>query len=201
MATKTKNNGNTSRRNAIKSGIALGASFSLNRIHAFGGFEKEKSEEGSDLSEKTKKLMTAFNLKYPIFQAAPGGEKLAITLANAGAMGALSLTWASPGDTFELVTKMKAATKGNFYGNYVLNFEPKSLDKALEAGIPCVQFSWAYPAKQSSQKLKKQMQSWASRLQVKRMPKQPWSITPIFLYVRVWRRADMYKQMSHFWIH
>jgi nitronate monooxygenase len=154
MAMKTKNNGNTSRRNVIKSSIALGAAFSLNHIKAFGGFEKEKSEESADLSEKTKKLMKLFNLKYPIFQAAPGGEKLAITLANAGAVGALSMTWASPEDTFELVTKMKAATKGSFYGNYVLHFEPKSLDKALEAGIPCVQFSWGIPSKAIVTKIK-----------------------------------------------
>jgi len=154
MATKTKNDGNTPRRNFIKNGIALGAAFSLNHINAFGGFEKEKNKESSDLSEKTKKLMALFNLKYPIFQAAPGGEKLAITLANAGAMGALSMTWASPEDTFDLVKKMKAATKGSFYGNYVLHFEPKSLDKALEAGMPCVQFSWGIPSKAIVAKIK-----------------------------------------------
>ena len=154
MATKTKDDGNTPRRNFLKSGIVLGAAFSLNHKNAFGDLAKEKSVENSDLSEKTKKLMTIFNLKYPIFQAAPGGEKLAITLANAGAMGALSLTRAAPEETFELVTKMKAATKGSFYGNYILHFEPKSLDKALEAGIPCVQFSWGIPSKAIVTKIK-----------------------------------------------
>ena len=154
MATKTKNDGSSPRRNFLKSGIALGTAFSLNQKKAFADLEKEKSVENSDLSEKTKKLMTVFNLKYPIFQAAPGGEKLAITLANAGAMGALSLTRATPEEAFALVTRMKAATKGSFYGNYILHFEPKSLDKALEAGIPCVQFSWGIPSKAIVTKIK-----------------------------------------------
>ena len=65
MATKTKNDGNTPRRNFLNSGIALGANFSLKHKNPFGDLAKEKSVENSDLSEKTKKLMTIFNLKYP----------------------------------------------------------------------------------------------------------------------------------------
>jgi len=154
MNAKINDDENTPRRNFIKSSIALGVGFSFNHINALAGVEKESSEENSDLSERAKQLLALFNLKYPIFQAAPGGELLATTLANAGAMGALSMTNTSSEDVFEMVKRTRAATKGSFYGNYILHFEVKSLDKALEAGIPCVQFSWGIPSKTMVSKIK-----------------------------------------------
>lgn len=147
MAMKISNDENNSRRSFIKNGVGIGLSLSLGSTNVYAGTKQETLLESADLSDRAKKLMALFGLKYPIFQAAPGGEALALALAKAGAMGALSLTSASPDEAFQIVTRMKAATKGSFYGNYILSFEPKSLDKALEAGIPAVQFSWGIPTK------------------------------------------------------
>ena len=76
--------------------------------------------------------MDKFNLKYPIFQAAPGGEELAIAIANAGGMGALSLGWHSPEDAYSMVKRVDQKTDGNYYANYVLHVGTASLDKTLE---------------------------------------------------------------------
>lgn len=154
MQIKTTKDGNNQRRSFIKSALTLGVAFSLEDINKLTAFSKENNITSSKLNDGAKKLMTLFNLKYPIFQAAPGGETLATTLANAGAMGALSMTNTSPEDAFEMVKRTRTATSGSFYGNYVLHFEVKSLDKALEAGIPCVQFSWGIPNKTMVSKIK-----------------------------------------------
>ena len=142
MATKTVDHENSSRRGFIKQGLTLGVGASLS------GFISSPAVGQSPvgmISERSKKLMTLFNLKYPIFQAAPGGEELAIAVSNAGAMGAIQLSWASPEEGYKMVTRIKAATKGSFYVNYILNFKPESLDKALEAGASIVEFSWGMP--------------------------------------------------------
>lgn len=142
---RDKNKTNASRRNFLKtSSIAT-----LGLTTAFGASSKEseatEKKEPGVLNESSKKLLALFNLKYPIFQAAPGGEDLAITIANAGGMGALSLGWYSPEESHEMVLKVKNATKGNFYANYVLHLGTDSLDKALEAGCRTIQFSWGIP--------------------------------------------------------
>ncbi len=154
MPKKSKVDDNTQRRGFIKSVLTLGAAFSLQNVNSFAVCGKEKNNESPELTDGAKKIMALFNLKYPIFQAAPGGETLASTLANAGAMGALSLTNTSSEDAFEMVKRTRIATKGSFYGNYILHFEVKSLDRALEAGIPCVQFSWGIPSKTIVSKIK-----------------------------------------------
>lgn len=97
------------------------------------------------MSEKSRALMARFGLKYPIFQAAPGGEALAVAVAEAGAMGAVSLTWDTPEHAAEVIARMNRATNGNYYANFVLHFEPTMLDAALQAGCPIVQFSWGIP--------------------------------------------------------
>jgi nitronate monooxygenase len=45
------------------------------------------------------------------------------------------------------VNKVRSATQKLFAVNYVLTFEPRSLQAALEAGAPVVQFSWGMPGK------------------------------------------------------
>jgi nitronate monooxygenase len=149
MTTNTNDNENTSRRGFIKKGLTLGVGATLTGLNA------ESVEPAIEIDdERPKKLMNVFDLKYPIFQAAPGGEELCIAIANAGAMGAISLTWSSPEDGFNTVKKIKAATKGSFYTNYILHFEPQSLDKALEAGASIVQFSWGIPNKEIVSKIR-----------------------------------------------
>lgn len=108
--------------------------------------QSKDSRSQDDLNVRAKAFMEMFGLDYPIVQAAPGGERLANAIANAGAMGALQLSWATPEDGYDTVSRMLASTRGNFYANYVLHAKPVSLDKVLEAGCPTVQFSWGLPS-------------------------------------------------------
>ncbi len=144
MTTKTSANENPSRRNFIKNGLALSVGATVSGINHKAIVEQMEIEVSNGNSQKLKAL---FDLKYPIFQAAPGGEELCIAVTNAGAMGAIQLSWSSPEESFDMVKRIKAATKGSFYANYILHFEPKSLDNALEAGVPVVEFSFGIPNK------------------------------------------------------
>lgn len=99
------------------------------------------------LSENSRLLLDQFNLEYPIFQAAPGGEELAIAVSNSGGMGAVGLSWDSEKHAVATVKRMCEATNGNYYANYVLHFEPETLNKVLDAGCRIIQFSWGIPSK------------------------------------------------------
>jgi nitronate monooxygenase len=135
-----------SRRSFLVKGGALSIGIPGASIAAVDQQTDERHTRGAGiLSDSSRILLDRFGLKYPIFQAAPGGEALAIAVADAGGMGAISLTWDTPEQAFDLVTRMNEATNGNYYANIVLHFEPKTLDKALEAGCPVIQFSWGIP--------------------------------------------------------
>lgn len=98
-----------------------------------------------------------FNLKYPIIQAptdGPATSALAIAVSNAGALGALPLTWVSPDLAYKRVMEVRSKTSGSFFAGYVLNFPTTSLDKAIEAGIQIVQFSWGLPDRELVKKLR-----------------------------------------------
>ena len=89
--------------------------------------------------------MRDFGLRVPIVQAPTGsiaGPELAIAVANAGAMGALALTWTAPDDAARLITEVRAGTSGPFLVNFALAFPPNAFDAALDAGVPIVTFSW-----------------------------------------------------------
>lgn len=150
-----QNQNKSSRRDFLKksslAGIGLSATFLSSCINAQA---KEEKMETGVLNEVSKKLMSRFNLRYPLFQAAPGGEALATAVANAGGMGAISLTWSEPNDAYEMVVRLKEATQGNFYCNYVLHLGTRSLDRALEAGCPAVQFSWGIPTTEMVRKIR-----------------------------------------------
>ena len=142
----SKNTPELSRRSFLKSSVVAGVSVAASSVTAVSEEREDVSEnQNSALSANSRALLSRFNLKYPIFQAAPGGEDLAIAVCNNGAMGAISLTWSTPDDSFALVRKMNEATEGNYYANFVLHFDPVSLDKAIEAGCPNFQFSWGIP--------------------------------------------------------
>jgi nitronate monooxygenase len=101
---------------------------------------------------RAKALMALFNLKYPIFEAAHGNatrSELAIAVSNAGAMGALTLTGRPADTTRTVVSQVRAGTKGPFLVNYILNWEPATLEVALDAGAPVVHFSWGMPTSTS----------------------------------------------------
>jgi Nitronate monooxygenase len=89
---------------------------------------------------RAKALMETFGLKYPIFEAPHGNQtctELCIAVANAGAMGALAAFIFDSEDTArKVVTKVRSATKGNFFVNFVLQFEPTALQAVLDAGAP-----------------------------------------------------------------
>lgn len=113
------------------------------------------AQDKGELNEQSKKLLRDFGLRYPIIQAAPGGVDLAIAVANAGGLGAVSLSWSSPDVAAKTVTRMNTETKGNYYANFVLHFPPASLDAALAAGCPIVQFSWGLPTEEMVSKIRK----------------------------------------------
>lgn len=136
------------RRNFIKKSAALSIGISATTMSVAGAQTDEQTHKGrGTLTKKSQELLDRFDLKYPIFQAAPGGEELAVAVANSGGMGAVALSWDTNEQAAAIVTRLNKATKGNYYANYVLHFEPESLDKVLEAGCPIVQFSWGIPGK------------------------------------------------------
>jgi NAD(P)H-dependent flavin oxidoreductase YrpB (nitropropane dioxygenase family) len=104
-------------------------------------------------TQRSKELMALFGLKYPIFEAPHGprntSPELAIAVSKAGAMGALALTYHTPDSARDAVSKVRSATKGAFFINYILAFPfadaAASLQAALDAGAPVVQFSWGLP--------------------------------------------------------
>jgi nitronate monooxygenase len=151
MITKNSNGKDSSRRNFIRNTVAIGAGIAVGSLGSTSVLAQQSDTIAGSLSDKTKKFMALFDLKYPIVQAptaGPAGEALAIAVANAGAMGCLPLSWDSAEDVLQHVSKVKAATKGSIFVNYVLSFPPDTLDKALEAGTSIVQFSWGMPGKE-----------------------------------------------------
>jgi nitronate monooxygenase len=146
MTTWTFNAENSSRRDFIRKGLTLGVGATLSSLNT----NNAQGQSLANNTEKSKKLMALFNLKYPIFQAAPGGEKLAIAIANTGGMGAIGLN-------AESVERVKASTRGSFYCNFILSWgdpNPESLDKVLEAGPTAIEFSWGIPSKETVSKIK-----------------------------------------------
>jgi nitronate monooxygenase len=143
------------RREFVRTAVTAGAAF------AFGSTpESDASPRPTAVpmpTERAKALMTLFGLKYPIFEAPHGprttSPELAIAVSKAGAMGALALTYHNPDSARDRVSKVRSATKGAFFINYILAFPFRdgatSLQAALDAGAPIVQFSWGLPPKEA----------------------------------------------------
>jgi nitronate monooxygenase len=102
-------------------------------------------------------FMAAFGLKYPICNAGMGtaaSPELAIAVANAGGLGATGtgLGFGGPvasaaNDAMrQVVTRIRAGTKGPFAVNYLLVVDPVTLPGALDAGAPIIQFAWGIPS-------------------------------------------------------
>ena len=135
------------RRDFIKTNASAGATFGV--IGASGLHAAQSARPIPMPTPGAKALMALFRLKYPIFEAPHGratSPELAIAVSNAGAMGALA-SLESPDDARNAVSKVKSATKGPFFINYILRNEPVSLRAALDAGVPIVQFSWGMPTR------------------------------------------------------
>jgi nitronate monooxygenase len=137
------------RREVIKTMVAVGA-----LPEAVGASRAGASQSVSAIALPTpraKALMDAFGLKYPIFQAPHGNQtspELCIAVANAGAMGSLAaFIFDSEETARSAVSKVRSATKGNFFVNFVLQFGAKELQATLDAGAPTIEFSWGVPTK------------------------------------------------------
>jgi nitronate monooxygenase len=94
-------------------------------------------------------MQDMLGLRYPICQAPTGsiaGPELAAAVSDAGALGAMALTWATPEVAAEQVRLVRQATDAPFQVNYALYKPPVSLAAALAAGVPVVTFSWGDPA-------------------------------------------------------
>jgi nitronate monooxygenase len=85
----------------------------------------------------------------PIFQAPVGsiaGPELCAAVANAGAVGAMGLSWTEPEVArAHLRDVVRLVHGGMFQVNFVLHFAPLALTAALEEGAPIVTFSWGDP--------------------------------------------------------
>ncbi len=136
------------RREFIKTTAAAGAMFG---VAGASGLDASQSGRAIPLpTQRAKALMELFGLKYPIFEAPHGpatSPELAVAVSNAGAMGALA-SLGSPEEARNAVSKVRSATKGYFIVNYILHREPTSLQAALDAGAPIVQFSWGIPTRE-----------------------------------------------------
>lgn len=129
-------------------GSAAGLGFAMGFGPASAAPEPEAEIGKFELSAATQRLLSLFELKYPIFQAAAGSSSspdLAIAVSSAGAMGGMALWPFPPDEASARVSKVRAATDKPFFVNYALAHEPKSLPASLEAGAPIVQFSWGMP--------------------------------------------------------
>lgn len=129
------------RREFVKTMVASGTMFGTVRA---SGLDPSQLGHTTPLpTQRSKVLMEMFGLKYPIFEAPHGSAtcpELAIAVSNAGAMGGLAL-FGSPEETRDAVSKVRSPTKGSFLVNFILQFEPRGLQAALDAGAPPVQFS------------------------------------------------------------
>lgn len=91
------------------------------------------------------KLAERLGLKYPILQAPIGnlgGVELAAATSNAGGLGSMAITWTDPKIVVENIGRLRQMTAHPFFVNFVLTFQPSTLELALEAGAPIVTFSW-----------------------------------------------------------
>lgn len=97
-------------------------------------------------------------------------------------MGCIQFTWTSLDEVYEITQRLNKATKGNYYANYVLHFEPKSLDKALEAGCKNFQFSWGIPGRDIVSKIKNAGGKFGVQISSKKNAENALELKPDFLF-------------------
>lgn len=153
------NNQDLSRKNFLKQGIKVSLAASL---FPFNSLEPKTinsipTKKFSFPSPSTERLTTLLNIKYPIIQAPTGGvvtSDLTSAVANSGGLGATPLTWTSAD---QLPNKIKAVldkTSKPFFGNYVRDSEPATLELALKSGVKIIQFSWGMPTEEECSLIK-----------------------------------------------
>ena len=84
--------------------------------------------------------------RVPIMQAPlgrAGGVQLALAVSQAGGLGTLGASWATPEDLREQIRILRRSTEGPFCVNLVLDFEQEArFEVVAEEGVPLVSFSW-----------------------------------------------------------
>lgn len=108
-------------------------------------------------SNASKKLTELLNIKYPIIQAPTAGvinSAFTAAVSNNGALGALPLSWSTPGHAEQQINAIKEKTNRSFFANFVLNFEPKAFEMAIKKKVPIIQFSWGMPTIEMVNKMK-----------------------------------------------
>lgn len=156
-------NKNLSRRKFIGKSVATSAAMTAFPMIAFSETSNDGKEEpifpkSFKFSKKTEHLLSLLNIKYPIIQAPTGGAvttALTAAVASSGGLGALPLTWTSPKGSAKRINAVKKETKGSFFANFVLQWEPEALEETIEAGIKIIQFSWGVPDPAIVAKIKK----------------------------------------------
>jgi len=109
----------------------------------------ESANSSYKLSGKPEAFVNKMGIKYPIVQACIGGSTpdLAAGVSNAGGMGGIGLSWSPEQEVRDYVKATKSLTKAPFAIGYVLTFGANTLQAALEAGAPVIQFSFGTPSK------------------------------------------------------
>ena len=131
--------------NAMGVGVALGS------VHPMLARGNNLDQSEFVLSDRSRELLSLFNIEYPIFQAPVGfssGPDLVIAVSKAGGLGSMALTRATPEEATARVKKVREATPAPFVVNYILAAKFNSLPATLEAGAPFIQFSWGIPGKE-----------------------------------------------------
>jgi len=131
-----------SRRQALAASGALASTLVSNELQAQSGTDDAARA-------RVKNLLKTLDIKVPIFQAPFGGATtpaLAASIANAGGLGGLSITFRSAEETAAAIKATLAMTSAPFVVNVVLtHFEPRNVLIALDAGAKLISFSVGRP--------------------------------------------------------
>lgn len=154
-----KDNNPAFRRRFLRNSLIASAALTMGAPSLFAeeSVAKIPNKATLPLSAKSVQFMKMMKIKYPIIQAPTGGvatPELAIAVAEQGVLGALPLTWTSPQNAYKDVKTVQSGTNGSFFANFLLQFEAKSLESTLSAGVKVVQFSWGIPSPEIVKKLR-----------------------------------------------
>lgn len=188
---------NRSRRNFIEASAAAGAL--LGSVCASVLNAEQIGRPSAMPTPRAKTLMSLFSLKYPIFEAPHGlatGSDLAIAVANAGAMGALALTMRSTDEARTLVSKVRGATKGIFFVNYILRRTLHRSRLRWTRGLRSCSSHGECRRRKCCQRFTPQEQKWGFRSPARKAhaPHSTWA--RIIWSARASRQAVMFRQIG-----
>jgi len=139
--------GSPSRRTFLKQAAAVGLAGAVEPLeHA--ALSPARSLRTQELPSQAAAFMRDFGLDYPIVQApatGPATARLAIAVAEKGAMGAMPLSFSSADSVLAMVREVLEGTDRATFANYVLHFPHPTLEAVLDLGVSCVQFSFGLP--------------------------------------------------------